>query len=877
MLKPSLSQLPISFRDEAVLCQLSIDAQIYLQCKNCGWETRLHPIDLKEKRNKPPQRFACGSCKSKGGKTVVRHLLKADALCVDCGNREQILMMPWDESKCSRCQSHNLQLTELIVDPPFPVRFGVMPSVTLMLREEDASQPWGINGEHDARLLRKESRWTEMMPDETSYLLTLILFIDRLRFFSEYKTWEDKYWIDNIEANCCQNYFRKTGSVTEGLQALSLFGEMATLPPDDVNRALAEHSYAMGAYSLLAKYGENYVAEVTERSDIRLEAAAAAMRAEQTLLKLAAEKEVEGIGQQIARIQYVIGDLLRVGNTDEEQRLLALSYFEQALQDPTAAARLGFSIRESRAATIMDLQDPSEEQLEQAIQDLGAAAKATGSDVAYENRWRPTFLMGRFLCRNGHWRKAIPILQDAASLTLQRFSGFWNETLLLHEAESYVPVFELLATAYTDAGWSDEALAAVEITRAAAVRLYSMLSPDRNRLVEEMKKRQLEDLRPAALKDSGLPPLSPQTSKRHIDDYFEEDPVGPAVMSLLNRLGGRAAFLCIFLTEGIATALICRLADGGKWRVDRQQWRPDSEKVELLRGQNYILQGPFRERLIKRACSVAYEALLQPLATMIADFKIDHCILSVPGFFSRLPFEAFGPKDSLALLEDKGVTVSYLPSVRLGADLVGRSQKLASRADLRVLVVGYDGEDIPRQEDEVASMRSIWPNGLTFLPGKDCTKASVIKAMNDPYDVIHILCHGAFDENQPLNSALYFSSDRQKDSRRVTAQDILSQVNLRNHPLVVLSACSSAMTADSRTNSFHGLCGSLFRVGARAIVGSRWPVADDAAAALMADFHKRLAGSTDIPEQCLDKARRAMRDAGRPLEDWAAFGYFGIS
>ena len=74
------------------------------------------------------------------------------------------------------------------------------------------------------------------------------------------------------------------------------------------------------------------------------------------------------------------------------------------------------------------------------------------------------------------------------------------------------------------------------------------------------------------------------------------------------------------------------------------------------------------------------------------------------------------------------------------------------------------------------------------------------------------------------------------------------------------------MTADSRTNSFHGLCGSLFRVGARAIVGSRWPVADDAAAAVMADFHKRLASSTEIPEQCLDKTRRAMRNAGRPLK-----------
>ena len=397
----------------------------------------------------------------------------------------------------------------------------------------------------------------------------------------------------NIEANCCRDYFRKTGSVTEGLQALSLFGEMATLPPDDLNRALAEHSYAMGAYSLLSQYGEDYVAEVTEHPDIRIGAIAAATRAEKTFLGVTAKKKVEGVGQQIARIRYVIGDLLRVGNSDDEQRRLALRYFDQALQDPTVAETKGFAIRECRAQTIMDLQDPSENQLKQAIEDLREASQATGSDEASQGRWSAMFLMGRFLWRNGQWQDALHILQDAAALTLQRFQGFWNERLLLHEAERYVPVFELLATAYTRVGWSAEALAAVEITRAAAVRFYSMSGADRDRLVEELKLRHLEDNRPAALKDAGLLRLFRQTSERYIDDYFKEDPVAPAVMSLLNRIGGRAAFVCIFLTEGIATALICRLLDSGKsWQVDGQQWRPDDEKIEFLRAQKYVQQGP---------------------------------------------------------------------------------------------------------------------------------------------------------------------------------------------------------------------------------------------------------------------------------------------
>jgi CHAT domain-containing protein len=84
------------------------------------------------------------------------------------------------------------------------------------------------------------------------------------------------------------------------------------------------------------------------------------------------------------------------------------------------------------------------------------------------------------------------------------------------------------------------------------------------------------------------------------------------------------------------------------------------------------------------------------------------------------------------------------------------------------------------------------------------------------------------------------------------------------------------MTADSRTNSFHGLPGSLLRIGARAIIGSRWPVHDEAAAVLMATLHHRLRSSSESPDLCLHRARTQMREGGYATEDWAAFAYFGV-
>ncbi len=92
----------------------------------------------------------------------------------------------------------------------------------------------------------------------------------------------------------------------------------------------------------------------------------------------------------------------------------------------------------------------------------------------------------------------------------------------------------------------------------------------------------------------------------------------------------------------------------------------------------------------------------------------------------------------------------------------------------------------------------------------------------------------------------------------------------------MLSACSSVVTADSRTNSFHGLAGSLFRCGARAIVGSRWPVDDQAAAVLMARFHRLLRTTAQSPDLSLQLACEQLREDGHRSEDWAAFGYYGV-
>jgi CHAT domain-containing protein len=391
---------------------------------------------------------------------------------------------------------------------------------------------------------------------------------------------------------------------------------------------------------------------------------------------------------------------------------------------------------------------------------------------------------------------------------------------------------------------------------------------------------QQDALWPEALQDSVLASLITREDLEELAG--EEDPIGPRVKALLRAHADvPTAFLSVFssdygLTEPVVTALLCYMSGPDEWENKRHLWLvPAAELAELSR-QRYFAPGPFRERLLRAACTSGSRTFLEPLAELLEESGVERVIVSLPGVLTRLPLEAFGLIADGQLATDR-LRFTYLPSVRFGADLVGGVA--AAGRDLRaakVLALGYDGDDIPAQSSELASLREIWGDQLTVLEGTDCTKESVLRALSEPFDIIHAVCHGSFDEASPLDSALHFTPDRYNSARSVSAWDLLTTTRFSTGPLVVLSACSSVVTADSRTNSFHGLAGSLFRCGARAIVGSRWPVDDRAAAVLMARFHRLLRTTTQSPDLSLQLACEQLREDGHRAEDWAAFGYYGV-
>ncbi|WP_160159544.1 CHAT domain-containing protein [Streptomyces sp. 3213.3] len=196
----------------------------------------------------------------------------------------------------------------------------------------------------------------------------------------------------------------------------------------------------------------------------------------------------------------------------------------------------------------------------------------------------------------------------------------------------------------------------------------------------------------------------------------------------------------------------------------------------------------------------------------------------------------------------------------------------ASPAAMHVLMVTYQGADLPSVAKEAELLRETWGSNVTILETSFAAKSEVLARLADRWDLIHFAGHGTFDGQDPWNSALHLTADPQSDSQRVTASDLL-EVRLPQSPVVVLSACSSALAGGGPLNDAAGLVGALLRIGARGIVASRWPVYDQTALAFMKLFHSAVRRGTSA-QASVREAQNALRSE-RGVEDWAAFSYIG--
>jgi CHAT domain-containing protein/tetratricopeptide (TPR) repeat protein len=227
--------------------------------------------------------------------------------------------------------------------------------------------------------------------------------------------------------------------------------------------------------------------------------------------------------------------------------------------------------------------------------------------------------------------------------------------------------------------------------------------------------------------------------------------------------------------------------------------------------------------------------LIEPVAPMLVNARrigiVPHRELH------RLPFAALQIGER-ALIDEH--TLFFTPSASVLRYTFGRRAG-RKRVD-RVLAVGNPdlgnvNLDLPFAEKEAERIRWTFPEAKV-LTGREATESWLSTNMAE-YGIIHVACHGEYDPNLPLLSAVRLSADTTNDGK-LTAQEIFG-LSI-NADLVALSACQTGLGRLSNGDDIVGLNRAFVYAGTRQILSSLWRVDDVATAVLIKHFYRNLKG-----------------------------------
>ncbi len=165
-------------------------------------------------------------------------------------------------------------------------------------------------------------------------------------------------------------------------------------------------------------------------------------------------------------------------------------------------------------------------------------------------------------------------------------------------------------------------------------------------------------------------------------------------------------------------------------------------------------------------------------------------------------------------------------------------------------VVVAAGPGLVRATAEARAVADCWSDSR-LLVGTEATAAATLTEV-DGADLVHVAAHGKHQPDSPL-----FSSIRLYDGP-ISGYD-LDRI-ARPPRQVVLSACDLGRATVRRGDETLGLTRSLLHSGTATVVSCVSKVSDDGAAALMVDYHRRLAGGS-APAYALADSLAATEEA----------------
>ena len=259
--------------------------------------------------------------------------------------------------------------------------------------------------------------------------------------------------------------------------------------------------------------------------------------------------------------------------------------------------------------------------------------------------------------------------------------------------------------------------------------------------------------------------------------------------------------------------------------------------------------------VLDEVLAVLREELMEPLAAHLRGMGYRQAVFIPVDRLSLLPLHA-AALDEMAL--------RYLPSAH-ALRRVLQDREHAPGAT-RLLGVGNPDSQgqvslaFARQETEgIATLFASKDWSQMVLYEDEALRAEVTAALPGVTH-LHLACHGRFDVENPLDSALYLAGDD-----TITLRDLLDEhVDLSAVSLAVLSACQTGITDFQNVpDEAVGFPAGFLQAGVPAVVSTLWPVNDLSTALLMGEFYRRHLEEGEGIAEALRRAQCWLRDLGR--------------
>jgi tetratricopeptide (TPR) repeat protein len=171
--------------------------------------------------------------------------------------------------------------------------------------------------------------------------------------------------------------------------------------------------------------------------------------------------------------------------------------------------------------------------------------------------------------------------------------------------------------------------------------------------------------------------------------------------------------------------------------------------------------------------------------------------------------------------------------------------------------------------DEAAAIKHHFTTATVYT-GPDATVDTALH-VSITSDVLHFACHGSFDAQSPLSSALSMADGK------LTLNRIFEECRVKPGALVTLSACETGMVAPDRTDEYIGLPSGFLFAGANCVVGSLWPVDDACTSTVMQATYMHIQQHNESPAASLRAAQRSLKTSNAYAHPyfWAPFQVVG--